>query len=109
MPGIKGMTAAKPRSNAQRRKIWQSMRIMRRFTIPDLCRTAGTRRSNTRKFLLRLVVHGYAAPFGTFTGGRAGEYQSWRIVKDTGPDYPLRCEICGRALCEPCEKENSNE
>jgi len=108
MAGIKGMVSAKPRPNAVRRKVWQSMRIMRRFTVPDLCRTSGAKRNNVRKFLRRLREHGYAAPFGTYVSGRTGSFQSWRLVKDAGPDHPLRCERCGRPLSEPCVKEESS-
>ena len=112
MPGIKGMTAAAPRKKAQRNKIWQSMRILRRFSISDLCRTAGAKRTNVRKFVKRLEVHGYVAQQGNFTGGRAGIFRGLRLVKDTGPVYPMRCELCGRPLGSPCineDKEKSHE
>ena len=102
MPGFKGMTSAVPRKNALRCKIWQSMRIMRRFTIADLCRTTGANRNNVRKFVRSLEVHGYVAQLGEYVSGRAGVFRGLRLVKDVGPQRPLRCEICGRPLCEPC-------
>lgn len=103
MAGVNGMTARRPRANAMRRKVWQSMRILRRFTIPDLCRTSGASLTNTRKFIRRLAAHGYVAKQGRFIGGRPGEYQAWRLVRDIGPDYPTRCGTCGRPLGDPCE------
>lgn len=105
MPGIKGMTMAKPRSDTLRRKAWQSMRIFRRFTVPDVCSTSGVKRDNLRKFLRNLERHGYVARFGNFKGGRPGEYQPWRLLKDTGPDYPVRCEVCGNPIGYPCKPE----
>lgn len=102
MAGIKGMIAKKQRENTTRRRIWQSMRIFRRFTLPDLCRTADANSSNTRKFLRRLVVHGYVQPIGGRVRGRAGSYQGWRLVHDIGPNYPMRCDKCGRPLGEAC-------
>ena len=105
MPGIKGMTVHKPRRTAVRRKVWQSMRILRRFTIPDLCRTSGASSSNIRKFIRRLAEHGYVAIQEPNVSGRTGSYHGWRLVKDTGPDYPMKCERCGRVLGEPCEPE----
>lgn len=102
MAGYKGMTSAEPRKSAVRCKIWQSMRIMRRFTVVDLCRTTGASRSNVRKFIKRLEVHGYVAQQGEFAGGRAGEFRGLRLVKDIGPRHPLRCDVCDRPLCEPC-------
>ncbi len=103
MPGKKGMTHNRPRKNTDRSRIWQSMRIMKLFTIPDLCRTSGAGLYNTRKFVRRLHAHGYVAKHGGYTSGRTGSYQGWRIVKDTGPCYPTICEVCGRSVQEPCE------
>jgi hypothetical protein len=112
MPGHKGMTSALPRKSALRCKIWQSMRILRRFTIADLCRTTGAKRSNVRKFVKRLEAHGYLAQQGGFVPGRVGVFRGLRLIKDVGPQHPLRCGICGRPLCEPClteQKETFHE
>ena len=106
MPGIKGMTAGAPREGALRNKIWQSMRILRRFCIADLCRTAGATRGNVRKFVKRLEIHGYIAQDGTYVGGRAGEFRPLRLVRDTGPHYPMRCQHCGRHLGDACKIES---
>jgi hypothetical protein len=104
--GIKGMVASKPRQNGVRRKVWQSMRILRRFTIPDLCRTSGASVSNVRKFVRHLARHGYVARQGTYVSGRPGSYQGWRLVKNIGPEYPLRCEICGNPMSEVCRPKD---
>ena len=106
MPGKKGMVNSKPRRNAVRRKVWQSMRIMRRFTTPDLCRTASATESNVRKFVRRLAIHGYVAVQTKNQSGFAGSRTVWRLVRDVGPDYPMRCDRCGRPLGAPCEKED---
>ena len=113
MPGIKGMTSARPRAGAVRSKIWRSMRIFRRFNLPDLCRTTDAKVSNARKFVVSLAAHGYIAPLGGFVSGQPGSYQAWRLVDDCGPNYPMRCRRCGRPLGAPCEphpdKEASDE
>ncbi len=101
MAGKKGMISAKPKPG-MRRKIWQSMRIMRRFTIPDLCRTTGAKRNNTKKFIWALAEHGYVAPFGNYVSGRPGIFKPWRLVRDIGPDYPVKCKKCGNPLRKPC-------
>jgi DNA-binding IclR family transcriptional regulator len=105
MPGIKGMTPAEPNKRALRNKIWQSMRIMRRFTLADLCRTSGAKRTNVRKFVKRLEVHGYVVQQGHYVGGRVGVFRGLRLVKNTGPTYPMRCTSCGRPLGAPCKNE----
>ena len=112
MPGIKGMIPSIPNAGTLRGKIWQSMRIFRRFTIADLCRTTGAKRSNVRKFVRRLEVHGYVVQQGSFTSGRAGVFRGLRLVKDIGPVYPMRCDTCGRPLGAPCiheQEEKSHE
>jgi hypothetical protein len=110
MPGVKGMVESKPRPAAVRNRIWKSIRILRRFTQPDLVRTSPPASiDNVRKFLKRLEVHGYVAKTGCFTGGRPGRYQSYRLVRDHGPTHPLRCERCGRPLCEKCTPEKCHE
>jgi hypothetical protein len=106
MPGIKGMTHAAPNKRALRNKIWQSMRILRRFTLADLSRTSGATRTNVRKFVKRLEAHGYVVQHGPYVRGRAGIYRGLRLVKDTGPFYPLRCNTCGRSMSEPCAPEH---
>ncbi len=91
-------------ARAARRKIWQSMRIMRRFTMADLCRTSGAQISNVSKFIFLLKKHGYISPFGQYTRGRAGSYKSYRLIKDTGPEHPVLCNKCGNPLSHKCEK-----
>lgn len=106
MAGKKGMKRPSI-EGAARRKVWRSMRIFRRFTVPDLCRTSGANINNVLRFLHGLQKHGYVAPFGTYVGGRAGSYKSWRLVRDTGPEHPVRCDRCGNALSKPCIKDES--
>ena len=104
MSGKKGMIHKKINKNFMRYHIWQSMRVLRRFTIPDLCRTSGAGYNNVKKFLHVLRNHGYVAPFGKYIGGgRAGEYKGWRLVRDIGPDYPIHCDRCGNPLSKPCK------
>ena len=82
MPGIKGMSHTTPNKRALRNKIWQSMRILRRFTLADLSRTSGATRTNVRKFVNRLEAHGYVVQQGDYTGGRPGVYRGLRLVKN---------------------------
>jgi hypothetical protein len=105
MAGIKGMLPAKPKKNAMRRKVWQSMRIMRHFTGPDLCRASGAGLSNVCHFIRALARHGYIAKDRGYVSGRAGVYQPWRLVRDIGPDYPMRCDRCGLSLSQTCTKK----
>lgn len=107
MPGRKGMFYSKPRRGAARHKIWQSMRILRRFTIPDLCKTARANENNVKKFVRSMTVHGYVAKQAGYVSGRKGAYQTFRLVRDVGPDYPLLCDKCGHKISEPCRKQEA--
>jgi hypothetical protein len=109
MPGYKGMVPDRARPGVMRLKVWQSMRILKRFTVADLCRTSGAKRNNARKFVQRLVAHGYVAVLPGFVSGRAGSYRSYRLVKDCGPNHPMRCERCGNALGAPCRKGDDDD
>ena len=107
MPGVRGMAYAKPRQGAVRRKVWQSMRNLIRFTIPDLVRCSPPARiNNVRKFVRSLATHGYVARLDDdYVSGRAGSYQGWRLVRNIGRDYPTICDRCGGILSGPCNKE----
>ena len=109
MPGKAGQIPSKSRPGTMRARTWKSMRILRRFNVAELCRTTGARRNNVRKFLQRLAVHGYVQPFGTYVSGRTGEFQSFRLMRDIGPQHPSICDRCGRHLGAPCLGDSIDE
>lgn len=103
------MRHSKPRRTAVRNQIWQSMRILRRFTLVDLCRTVpgGVSYGNVRKFVADLSRHNIVRKVGTYTSGRAGSYQQYQLVKDSGPLYPTFCSKCGQKLtAKTCQLKN---
>lgn len=105
MPGKKGARPPLPKLNTVRRKLWQSMRILRRFTVADLLRTLshledGVSHTNAGKFVQRLTAHGYLAKVGNFKGGRPGDFQQYQLVIDNGPEYPVTCQRCGQFVTE---------
>ncbi|AJF07789.1 hypothetical protein [Geoalkalibacter subterraneus] len=111
MAGKKGMQHRRRRPHTLRAKAWQSMRIMRRFTLPDLCRTLGPSRGkndyqNLRKWMSNLCAHGVVVKEGRPVSGRAGDYQVFRLVRDSGPLYPQSCEKCGNSIASACEKKD---
>jgi hypothetical protein len=110
MSGKKGMKRPSF-SHVIRRQIWRSIRIMRRFSQPDILRTVpDATTANVKKYFGQLVRHGYIAKDENFTGGRAGEYQSYRLIAEAGPEHPTRCKHCGGSLADPvCHKEKEKE
>ncbi|WP_155890755.1 hypothetical protein [Desulfuromonas sp. TF] len=107
------MKHRKGRTKATRRKMWNSIRIIRRFTLPDICRTVEEAQyANVRKFVASLERHGYVAKDGRYRGGRPGDFQTYRLVIDAGPEYPTVCGRCRQSLASPCketEKEKNKE
>ncbi|WP_157040002.1 hypothetical protein [Pelobacter propionicus] len=66
------------------------MRIMTRFTIPDLCRVVeGATTANVQSYVSRLHKEGYVGKIGKVRRGYAGEYQGYQLVKNTGPTMPV--------------------
>ncbi|ABK99988.1 hypothetical protein Ppro_2382 [Pelobacter propionicus DSM 2379] len=73
-----------------RQRIWSAMRIMTRFTIPDLCRVVeGATTANVQSYVSRLHKEGYVGKIGKVRRGYAGEYQGYQLVKNTGPTMPV--------------------
>lgn len=73
-----------------RQRIWQAMRIMRRFTVPDLCRVIeGATIANVQSYVSRLFKDEYLRKLGQVRRGHAGEYQGYQLVKDVGRTMPV--------------------
>lgn len=115
MPGVKGMKHKKHRADTLRARAWNSMRILRRFTIPDLCRTSAIDTTdsdyeNLKKWVRRLEVHGVVAKQGRPRFRTVGDYQLYSLVRDRGPFHPLVCERCGAGISKPrCEIEETEK
>lgn len=104
MSGKKGMLRSTPKTSL-RKDVWRSIRIMRAFTLPDLMRTVPlATEHNIRRFLIQMNRHGIIAKNNGYTSGRSGQYQQFRLVKDSGSTYPTICPVCGQSLSKPCEK-----
>ncbi len=73
-----------------RQRVWQAMRILRRFTIPDLCRVIdGATIANVQSFVSRLYKEGFVGKIGQVKRGYAGQYQSYQLVNDIGATMPV--------------------
>lgn len=89
MPGKKGMQHNNPDVSCLRQRIWQSIRIMKRFNAPDILRTVpGSTATNIYKYFGRLEKAGIIGKIGNYISGRSGEYQAYALLKDIGPVMP---------------------
>lgn len=98
MSGKPGQMHRQPKAGTDRRLIWQSMRILKRFTLPDLMRTSGAGLDNAKKFAAALTRHGYLRDNEDWRRGEPGSFKSWSLRINPGPDYPLVCARCGRPI-----------
>lgn len=98
MPGKPETKIAGYFENTARRRIWTAMRILRCFTAPEICTASGAGLSNTRRYISLLLTHGFIRVDGSRTGGLPGVYTRYRLVKNPGPDHPVRCGACGQSL-----------
>lgn len=73
-----------------RQQAWQTMRVMRRFSVADLCTTAAIGESNAQKFVTSLARTGYIVVSRDRVNGRPGSRPIYQLVRDTGPRCPIR-------------------
>lgn len=105
MAGKSGQVQYRRKPGTARAGIWMVMRILRSFTVPDLARTSGANEENCAKYVRALVRHGFVRKRPGFRGGRLGVYQSYMLVRNTGPDHPIMCDLCGRNLGYKCKED----
>jgi hypothetical protein len=93
-PGQKKITPM--HAGQARYRIWRSIRMMRRFSIGDLCATADASRANVTKYLGGLVAANYVRlAMPAIPAHRAAGYATYMLVNDTGPHPPrLRQDGC---------------
>jgi len=114
MPKKKGTLVRNITKGTARHKAWQSMRIMRKFSVADIVKTSGAGFDNVQKFVSLLARHGYVREIPGYRGGRPGTYKQYVLIKNPGPDHPLVCDICGKSIlktleCKPPEVDNDTD
>lgn len=87
--------AQKHRAGTGQQCVWQSMRLLRNFSYPDLVATAEVSMSTARVYTNFLIKFGYVRMVRGRsdhlpTAERAGVYAVYRLIKDTGPIAPKR-------------------
>lgn len=102
----------KAKENSVFERAWKSMRIMRMdFTIPVIMMTSSIGEPSLkderslRKWLNRLLVHGYIRKTGNISKRRSvGEYQAYALCKNQ-VERPVYCDACGQSIfskvCDP--------
>lgn len=71
-----------------RDRIWQSMRILRRFSLPDLVATAEAGDTNCLKYTRGLSAAGIVRLVQPKDSGKKGGHVQWALARDLGPKAP---------------------
>ena len=71
-----------------RDRIWASMRIMVRFSIPELVATAETTKANAAKYVRGLAHAGYLRVVAPKRNGAKGGHAVYQLIRNTGPRAP---------------------
>lgn len=83
--------------NQARARMWQSMRILRRFTAADMQAVAEVGVSHSQKYIRMLLQAGYLRVAQAKRPGVIGGHTVYQLINDTGPDTPrfgmLRTEV----------------
>lgn len=89
MAGTEGMRKAAPmRSEQDRQRMWNSMRILRQFSTIDIQLTADVRARNARQYVRVLLDAGYLRIAQPAQPGAAGGGAVYALVRNTGPHAP---------------------
>jgi hypothetical protein len=74
---------------AKRAKAWQAMRILRRFTLPQVEMSAEIGESNLQRFVRALTRSGFLRLDRARRPGIPASCNVYRLVRDTGPKAPI--------------------
>ena len=88
MSGVIGMHRTVEARRTARDRIWQSMRILRRFTLPDLAATAEAGENNCLKYTRELTAGGIVRVIKPHESGHKNGHIIWFLVRDLGPKSP---------------------
>lgn len=70
-----------------RRKLWQAMRISKRFSLEELMLITDCSYPNTRRYVRRLLGAGYLRLLHEAKG--AGEENTYLLIRNSGPKPPI--------------------
>lgn len=77
-----------PKRRTIRDRIWQAIRMKRRFSPPELASTSGVPEGSVRNYVKLLTRTGYLR-----VTGRDGIAQVYLLIKDPGPQRPAIKEV----------------
>lgn len=89
MPRVTGSHSTRRPPTESRRRIWNSIRVLKRFTAVDVEATAGVSRASLRQYFRALHRAGILAVAVPKRNGCARGHAVWRLANDLGPLHPI--------------------
>jgi hypothetical protein len=89
MPRTEGSHTTRRKRVDVRGIAWAAMRIHKRFTTANIRATTGIGQTNLEKYIKVLHRSGYLKLERPRQLGRSLGHAVWRLVRDTGPQYPI--------------------
>lgn len=89
MSGQAGQVKRAPMQTTQaRQRMWQSMRVLKRFSVADLVATAETPANSANHYVRALRRAGYLRCVQPVQSGRTAGHARYQLMRDTGPCAP---------------------
>jgi hypothetical protein len=89
MPRAPGSSSKTHRVVCARQRLWNSIRVLKRFTAAQIEATAEVSPANLQKYLLALDRSGYLVKVRPKQNGCPGGHALWRLARDSGPRAPI--------------------
>lgn len=89
MPRTVGARVRTRPGSADRARAWQAMRVLVRFTGPQIEMAAEIGEANLQRFIRALVRTGYLLIERERVSGRAASHNVYRLVRNSGPKTPI--------------------
>lgn len=89
MARLPGACSRRRNKHDAQAKLWAAMRILRRFTMPDLMTIAEVKYNRASNFTNQLDKAGYVKKVLPNDNGKAGSYTVYYLYRDTGPKPPI--------------------
>ena len=93
-PHLPGKNTTSPQPRSKRQKIWQAMRYLEVFTIPEIMALAQCSKSSVERYLTDLCRFQYVVKISSFNkrapmARRRGWHNRYRLLSNTGHMYPI--------------------
>ena len=89
MPRIPGSLSRHHAVAGARQRLWNALRIYKRFTAAEIAPVADASPANVQKYLRALAQAGYLRLERAKRNGAVDGHAVWRLIRNSGPRCPI--------------------